>query len=110
MGNPTPDAPYELRARHVRWLYRRQKPEQRWTKNDKLIIDQAQQAEQWRLVKTEYERLFPKGEVPLAYILVNVWTEARELAGWNYDCTAQCWRREDRSPVIEDDGAEWAHL
>jgi hypothetical protein len=60
-------------------------------------------------VKAEYERLFPEAEVSLA-ILVNVWIEARELAGWNYDCTAQFWGRADRSLVVEDDGSEWAHL
>jgi transposase len=24
---------------------------------------------------------------------------ARKLAGWTYDCTAQCWRRAERSPT-----------
>jgi hypothetical protein len=110
MLEPTPNASYEVKVRYLRRLYRQHKPSSRWTATDKLIIDQAKQAEQWRVVKAEYERLFTEAEVPLAYILVNVWTEARELAGWDYDCTAQCWRRADRSPVVEDDGSEWAHL
>lgn len=110
MEPPSTNAPYQVKARYLRWLYRRRKPSSRWTATDKLIINQAQQAEQWRVVQAEYERLFPEAEVPLAYILVDVWTEVRKLAGWSYDYAAQCWRRKDRSPAIEDDGSEWLHL
>ena len=105
----SPDAPFEDKARHIRALYRRHKPGQRWSGN-KLIVDQAQQAQQTRIVQAEYERLFPERDVKLERILVDVWIEARQLAGWTYDRAAQGWRRADGSPVLEDDGSEYAHL
>ena len=87
-----PDAPAEDKARHLRWLYRQ-------TGGEKS----AQ-------VGPEYERLFPEREIRLDHILVDVWNEARRLAGWTYDRTAQGWRRADGSPVLYDDGEEWRHL
>lgn len=88
----TPDAPFEDKARHLRRLYRQ-------TGGEKSVE-----------VRPEYERLFPERDVRLDQILVSVWKEARELAGWTYDKTAQGWRRADGSPVLEDDGSEWRHL
>jgi len=106
-----PDADYETKARYLHWLYRRHRPAARWSGN-KLVIDQAQQAQQWRLVKAEYSRLFGEGRPrdELGQILVSVWIEARKLAGWVYDSHTQCWRRSNGSPVVDDDGTEWLNL
>ena len=87
-----PEAPYEDKARYLRRLYR-QTGGERSTQ-----------------VQPEYERLFPDGGVGLDHILVDVWKEARRLAGWTRDKDAQCWRRADGSRVVEDDGREYAHL
>lgn len=106
-----PDSTDDEKQRRIRWLYRRHRPQSRWTPSNKLIIDQAQQAEQLRIVQAEYVRLY--GELDrdmLAHVLSNVWTEARELAGWTYDLTRQCYRRADGSVVVDDDGSEWKHL
>lgn len=86
-----PEAPYEDRARHLRALYRQNKAEQREVSPGKLVVDPKQQAEQWRIVKAEYDRLFPEREIRLALILVNVWAEERELAGQRYDRAKQAW-------------------
>lgn len=87
-----PEAPAEDKARHLRRIYRQ-------TGGEKSAE-----------VGPEYERLFPTGELPLDHILVDVWREARELAGWTYDRGEHCWRRADGSRVFEDDGREYAHL
>ena len=87
-----PAASAEDKARHLRRLYRQ-------SGGEKSVE-----------VRPEYERLFPGGEFPLDHILVGVWREARELAGWTYDREAHCWRRADGSRVLEDDGREYAHL
>lgn len=90
---PEPTDDYETKARHLRWLYR-----------------QNCGPDQYRIVRAEYDRLFPEAEVRLDQILVNAWIEGRQLAGWTYDVGTQCWRRADGSPVLNDDGSEWAHL
>lgn len=107
-----PEADCETKARYLRWLYRRHEPRLIRHTPGKLSIDQAEQADQWQIVRTEYERLFPgeRDELELAQILHTVWKEARHLAGWTYDRTAQCWHRADGSVVIDDDGSEWRHL
>lgn len=64
----------EAHARHLRALYR----------------EHGEPG--YRLVKAEFDRLFPNGGARLDQILVNAWKEGRELAGQRYDRTAQCWR------------------
>ncbi len=113
MSDPiSPDADFETKARHLRWLYRRHNPRLIRHSPGKLSIDQAEQEDQWRIVKAEYHRLFPgeRDKLELSQILVNVWTEARLLAGWTYDYVAQAWFRSDGSRVLYDDGSEWKHL
>lgn len=87
-----PTAPFDDKARHLRRLYRQ-------TGGEKSVE-----------VQPEYERLFPERDVRLDQILVSVWKEARELAGWTYDRQDHCWRYPDGSRVLEDTGAEYAHL
>lgn len=107
-----PDADYATKARHLRWLYRRHNPRLIRHAPGKLCIDQAEQADQWRIVKAEYHRLFPgeRDRLELSQILLDVWTEARLLAGWTYDVPSQQWLRADGSVVLYDDGSEWKHL
>lgn len=107
-----PEADYETKARYLRWLFRRHNPRLIRHASGKRSIDQAEQQEQWRIVKAEYERLFPgeRDKHEIAQILLDVWTEARRLAGWTYDFQSQCWRRADGSRVLYDDGSEWRHL
>lgn len=87
-----PESPTDDKCRHLRRLYRQTG------------------AEKSTQVRPEYERLFPNAELPLDHILASAWFEARELAGWTYDTTAQCWRRADGSRVLDDTGEEWRHL
>jgi hypothetical protein len=85
-----PTDSYETKARHLRWFFRRRPSD----------------AE----LSAEYERLFPDGEPSLGHIVVNAWTEGRELAGWTRDEQLKRWHRADGTPVLEDTGEEWAHL
>lgn len=81
---------YEVKARHLRWFFRRRPTDAELSR--------------------EYERLFPDGQPPLGHIVVNAWIEARELAGWTRDEQLKRWHRADGSRVLEDDGSEWSHL
>lgn len=82
----------EDKARQLRALYRQRQPAVRWH-GDKMIIDQAQQAEQWRIVRAGFERLYGRPSIAgeLERILTTVWTEGRELAGQSYDYARQAW-------------------
>ena len=104
MERPSPNASYDVKARYLRWLYREMN---RGARRREIQGDRVYPA-----VLHEYRHLFEEGrrDVSLDRILVNVWIEARELAGWTYDRTIQCYRRADGSRVIVDDGSEWAHL
>lgn len=108
----SPTSSQEQKHRRIRWLYRRHRPEARWTERNKLILDGEQGEEQQRVVKDEFIRLYgrPPEGLELAHILKSVWTEARELAGWRYCFNAQCYFRADGSRVRYDDGSEWRHL
>lgn len=92
----------EAKDRQLRALYRQHKPAVRWNA-DKMIIDQAQQAEQWRIVRTEFERLYgrPSARGELERILTTVWTEGRELAGQTYDYARQAWIGPDGERAID---------
>ena len=103
----SPDDPFDHRARHLRALYRRTNPTQRRSERGFLVIDQAQQADQTRIVREAYDRLFPGSEVSLDQILVSVWREARELAEWRYDPQSQAWLRADGAVAREGDDHEW---
>jgi hypothetical protein len=82
----------EANDRRIRAVFRQHKPSVRWNR-DKMIVDQAEQADQWRAVQAEFERLYGRpslgGELP--YILKTVWIEERELRGERYDYGAQAW-------------------
>lgn len=93
-----PDAPDEEKGRHLRALYRQHKPGVTW-RGGKMIVDQAGQAEQWRMVKAEYGRLYGDAGSghDLSRILTSAWTEERELAGQRYDYNRQAWFNADGS-------------
>lgn len=100
----TPASSNEEKERHLRWLNREMV---RRVNRGEAIGSDIHPA-----VTQEYERLFGvRGEgLELAHILKDVWTEARKLAGWTYDMTAQAYFRADGSRVLYDDGSEWRHL
>ena len=94
-----PDSPDIDKQRHLRALYRDNKPEQREVSPGKLVIDPAQQGEQWRIVSAEYERLYgePSRGGMLEHILKSAWIEERELAGQVRDRATQAWLNPDGS-------------
>lgn len=96
-----PSDPPDVKERHLRALYREHAPGGSINEFGKYVLDYAQAAEQRRIVRVEYERLYgePTRDGALERILTNAWIEARELAGERYCHTAQKWIAADEADV-----------
>ena len=110
MSDPRPswhapsDSEHERKARELRSFYRRHQPRMLKSPRGFTYVDQADQDRKWRMVCTEYQRLFgePSTDGTMERMLTYAWVEARELAGQWHDKKTMCWRNADGSRLNMD--------